>query len=197
MNVRKISLVIIIVVIFIMIISIIYFNHNKQVRLSTLSKENTLIDENQMKDDIRILAELQHMDVGDFVYINNNGKDRYSQYFDKNGEIDNTKKVIKVILKAKSSKYEKESPIEIRFLMQVYLYLKQRNYNFEIIAIRMLYKPKGTPAFTKDNVIDEYIRNLDKIYEEIYYKGATDEDLITKMAEKWIEDTGYVRISYK
>ena len=83
MNVRKISLVIIIVVIFIMIISIIYFNHNKQVRLSTLSKENTLIDENQMKDDIRILAELQHMDVGDFVYINNNGKDRYSQYFDK------------------------------------------------------------------------------------------------------------------
>jgi len=198
MNARKIYLVItILVIVIIIIISIMYVNYNKQVRLSTLSKENTLIDENQMKEDIKILAELQHLDAGNFVHILNNGIDIFTQFKNEFGIVDDTKKIINARIKAKNAKYEKEAFIEIRFLMQVYLYLKQRNFDFEIIAIQIVYKPIGTPVFTKDNEIDEYIRNLDKIYKEIYYEGATDEDLITKMTKKWIEDTGYVRISYK
>jgi len=195
--INKHLMIIVVIIVCLFIAILLKVNIDKDNMINELSEVGATVDESKMKEDIKTLAYLEHMNIGDLIYIGNNGDDRFLQYKDLEGDIDNTKKVIEVFPAAKKAKYEKENFIEIRFIMRIYLYLKQRHYDFEIIAISMVYKPRGTPVFTKDNEIDEYIRNLDKIYKEIYYEGASDEELITKMTEKWIEDTGYVRISYK
>ena len=196
MRFKSILILIIVLTIISIIVIIIKIDSSKNNMFNQLSEDGTMVNENQMKEDIKILANIEHMNTGNLVYLANNGSDGFLQYQSIDGYIDKTKKVIEVCPAARKAKYEKESSIEIRFIMRTYLYLKQRNYNFEIIAIRIVYKPLKSPVFSGDNVIEEYIRNLDKTYEEIYYEGATDEEIITKMTEKWIEDTGYVRISY-
>jgi len=184
---------IIIIIIFVMFIG----NYEKWIAYNNLSRYSSLTEEQIIKSMSIIARKYTNKNVNCSISSDANHLISTQEVIDYGSvqippqELESNKKII--FLEGDDSSFNKNfEPIQIYGMFDCLLYLKEKNIPFELYGICWVYTSGGiSNSYSQKTLITK--TEFDKLYNTTDLIGLTDKQAAKILADKWIEQTGFVK----
>lgn len=184
--------------IIIMIIVVVFIgNYERMIAYNALPKYSTLTEE-QIKKNVSIIGEkYTNKNVNCSISSNLNHLISTQEVIDYGSvlippqELEGNRKII--FLEGDNSSFKKNlKPIQIYGIFDCFLYLKEKSIPFELYGICWVYTSGGiSNSYSQKTLIRK--TEFDELYNTTNFVGLTDEQVVKVLADKWIEQTEYIK----
>lgn len=158
---------------------------------SKLSPSGAKIDENTLLADVITLANTEGLAAdSETTHIFPNGFNEWVTIPDDKGRINSGDRVIIIDL-TNQRKTDITIPIEVRYVMRLWIHLKERKLPYHIAGIRASIHRSDIIGGASRIIIHE--KEFEELYRASYAKGLTGESLVDDLTKSWIKKHNYTR----